>query len=380
MRYKAWFMEKSKKTQTLVTSLVGFLLYSTTTSAGEPDLAAILIPYRDDGAGKGAFYDHHTLQKLTNHPTVSDATEVQQNALKTHADTLSFKLSFGEKATETAKPLPGRSREVQEKAGLLVIPGRIRVNENDATRTQIEKKVIQNAINRGQPIIALCAGCWQLWDSYGGKTVNVSDHCYGGGMVRLDDKGRVTHNVQLHDILVQKNSLLADAMGFKTATLPKDQDAFKLLVNSVHWKAPDQSLIPPALTVCATTKRDPKVTVFTRQSMPMLPQEDTAEAFESTFGAPVLGVQWHPEAYNSDDKALHKNRKNPHFLPEKHIALLCYMAKAGDAYQAKCRMLAELKNKPKGTFTESTEETKNNTAVAPCPIDEVTGELRKVAL
>ena len=51
--------------------------------------------------------------------------------------------------------------------------------------------------------------------------------------------------------------------------------------------------------------------------------------FESNMGAPILGIQWHPEGYNGDGAPVHKN-------------LLNYMRLAGDAYAAKRNMLKEL--------------------------------------
>lgn len=48
-----------------------------------------------------------------------------------------------------------------------------------------------------------------------------------------------------------------------------------------------------------------------------------------TMGAPTLGIQWHPEAYNSDGSVNSTQHRN----------ILRYMAKAGDAFCAKRDML-----------------------------------------
>jgi hypothetical protein len=51
---------------------------------------------------------------------------------------------------------------------------------------------------------------------------------------------------------------------------------------------------------------------------------NAVEAFETRHGAPMLGLQWHPEAYNPDQPEYHANRN-----------VMNFMARAGDAYEAR---------------------------------------------
>jgi hypothetical protein len=62
------------------------------------------------------------------------------------------------------------------------------------------------------------------------------------------------------------------------------------------------------------------------------PEDNVIEAVEMCYGAPMLFIQWHPEAFNADDPdgKYHRN-------------ILTYMAKAGDTYYYKQKMLLELK-------------------------------------
>lgn len=95
-------------------------------------------------------------------------------------------------------------------------------------------------------------------------------------------------------------------------------------VNSVHSVAPvaaPNDSILKQFEVAAVSVPDPQNLRKNREGNVYAPQSDTIEAFESKFGAPVVGVQWHPEAY---------------FWKEKesrcHRSLLLFMAKAGDAW------------------------------------------------
>ena len=180
---------------------------------------------------------------------------------------------------------------------------------------------------RGQPILAVCAGSWRLWEALGGKLEEVSDHSYGGGMIRLNEMGKIGYNKQIHRIKVESNTLLNDIMNISKET---DRPS----VNSVHWKAPSEKKIPSLVRVSAKAVADNKIAPNTRQGTQMKPQNDTIEAFENQYGAPLLGIQWHPEAYTKND--------SDEMTPDKHIAILEFMAKAGQAYHHKRLMLKEL--------------------------------------
>lgn len=306
----------------------------------EPGLSLAFIPYRSEKGGKAAFYDHYTFQKLTGHGSFSDANPDQLKEFREYLSEIDVNLSMGDLDPSTKRLLPFTKANAEEDAGLLLIPGRSRANEFDPERTQRENESLQRAMNRGQPILAICAGCTQLWEKCGGRSIAVKDHNYNGGMLRLGKGGRTVYNVQIHDVVIQKNSLLSNAMGLNETSNPSGD--FEILVNSVHWKSPDESSLPSSLLVCARTKKNPEITLKSRQSTLMSPQENTVEAFESRFGAPILGIQWHPEGYNADDLTHPSNKKNRNFAPKAHIQLLCFMAQAGDAYRAKRRMLREL--------------------------------------
>eukprot|EP01130_Rhizamoeba_saxonica_P014780 TRINITY_DN6492_c0_g1_i1.p1 TRINITY_DN6492_c0_g1~~TRINITY_DN6492_c0_g1_i1.p1 ORF type:complete len:128 (-),score=11.96 TRINITY_DN6492_c0_g1_i1:55-438(-) len=64
-----------------------------------------------------------------------------------------------------------------------------------------------------------------------------------------------------------------------------------------------------------------------RRGTTMETQTDTIEAFETKYGSPCIGVQWHPEAYYG-------------YKDQTHLELINYMVLAGEAYIAKRSFLA----------------------------------------
>lgn len=312
----------------------------------------LVISYRGHESskdGEGMLFDHMRLQDLTKFPTrtlvpentsvVRNATEVFKNALKVHPS----RLLFGER-DENLITYP---ENVQECAnlGLLIIPGRAKAVENEPIRLAHEYNIIRGALNRGQPILGICAGSWRLyeqlymwtkspnkmnvnavdlssWHNLNNTLIDVKDHSYNGGMIRLDANGvQSSYNVQIHDITIKQNSMLNIAMNiFGTET-----------VNSVHWKAVNKDKLPGNVQICAEAMKCPTIHVNTRQGVKMNPQEGIAEAFENVHGVPLLGVQWHPEAYS---------------INTSHAKLINYMVLAGNAYAAKRQMLRDLETNP----------------------------------
>ncbi len=316
----------------------------------EPESAPIQISYREEGSthkGKGSFYDHWTMRLRTGHnTTVTLPGGWNTELLSNYSRTAVLSLSFDNGAW---LPIPA-VQDVSDHTGhgLLLIPGRARETRNDQARLNHEQQIIKAALLRGRPILAICAGSWQLWAGLGifgnggGGLVEVNDHNHGSGMPRLPETGgsRITHNGLVHRIDVDPDSLLARAM---LGRENYGNDMHAVPVNSVHWMAPDATH-PPQLPlvnnennvrIAAACVQDNNLAPDSRQGHQMQPTPNSVEAFELKHGAPTLGVLWHPEAFNQGD--------NADRMPRLHINMLRFMAFCGDAYMAKQRMLVELK-------------------------------------
>lgn len=310
-----------------------------------PKISYILIPYRNDGQGKGAFYDHFTLQKLTDHPTAFDPNPKELKNFHAYLEDSEIELPFNS-GNDTEAPnlkrlgTPSRIEDVESRTGLLVIAGRLRVLEDDSTQNQREDLWIKKARNRGQPILALCAGSWRLWEAYQGKCKPVHDHCYGGGMLRLSPNGQVKYNAQIHGVELDRDSLVSRAM---TENGTETEENLIFMVNSVHWKSVDDSEVPQELKVIGRSVKLDDICIKTRQGTRMSPESATVEAFESSWGAPTVGIQWHPEGYNLDDQKHHQRKNSQYFKPAEQIRLLRYLAQAGDAYAHKRGMILQLR-------------------------------------
>jgi len=311
--------------------------------------APIVISYRGHATEKdaqGMLFDHMRFQQITQFPsrTLVPADQALEKkieglflgVLKHHP----AKLPYGEQNKDkiTYPPFVTSSAD----AGLLVIPGRVRAVEDEPIRLVHEYQVIRSALNRGQPILAVCAGTWRVWEQMvvwtkypnemnlfarnlsdwheKNKTlVDVKDHNYNGGMIRLDSQGiQAVYNVQIHDIVVQPNSMVG---------APLKSQNYRTTANSVHWKAVNPQKGPKNVTVSAISATNPSLQKKSRQGEWMQPEKDVAEAFESTFGAPIMGLQWHPEGYKTTEAGGF------------HSKLVKFMAQAGSAYAAKRAML-----------------------------------------
>ena len=181
--------------------------------------------------------------------------------------------------------------------GLLYVPGRLHDTEDEPLRAAHEQDIIKKAMLRGQPILAVCAGAWRLWEQ-GASLSNpsltaaalrntlspVKDHAYKR-MMSITTSGRVGYNVDLHFVVVEPGSMLHAATAQCT----------KFTANSVHWKSPDETQTPAVFTISAISKGDSSMTQKSRQGIVLRPEEGKVEAFEAIRGSPTLGIQWHPE-------------------------------------------------------------------------------------
>lgn len=308
---------------------------------GTPLQSPIEIPYRDEGNGQGPFYDHYTLQRATGYPTLIGRTGITVRELSRTVEQNQYSLPYGDKKY-SRKNIPPECWYPGEDKGLLVITGRARDTEQKRPEVYKERKeyetaAIKNALRTGRPILAICAGSWRLLEVCGGQTVDVKGHCNRSGMPRKIANGTIGYNMEVHRIQIEPTSFLAEAMGYiksQEALAQNPNIRIQPAVNSVHWAAPSRRNFPGYLRVAASSLRDDQIAPELHKTGNQFEVEaNTIEAFESQFGAPVFGIQWHPEAYE----------KNATGQP--HHRLLKYCAQAGETYAARQRMLREYKVK-----------------------------------
>jgi len=311
--------------------------------------SSIVVSYRghlNDKDGKGMVFDHMRIQRITNVSTRVLLPKVNDPLVGDAINGL-FKLALEDNPShapllfgyqEENVVIPESLTEPSEQ-GVIIVPGRVRgVLEEEPIRLAHEFKIIKDALNRGQPIIGICAGSWRVWlqclswiknpsntnsvqwrNEKDASLVDVRDHNYNGGMLRLNNDGiSCGYNKEIHDVV------------FTHSTLKQICGVERMPVNSVHWKAVNPLSVMSNFRVSAVSAINPDIIINTRQQTLMQPQENSVEAFESIQGCPIMGIQWHPEGYN--DKTPHAN-------------ILHYMAKAGHAYSAKRKMLAQFKTK-----------------------------------
>lgn len=297
--------------------------------------ANIDVAYRDDGTvrGTGAHFDHRTIQLIAKVPTVianlTDTTAHLSEYMENH---VGLRLPFVENQ-EDPHGAPRVVTNPESLDGLLFLPGVPRsIKESShqfAPRIEQNNLLIQDAINRGKPILAVCGGSWALWQFFGGELVPVKDHC-ASRMPNLNRQGTVGYNTQIHRIELQNDGyILKAAMAYEQY---QEQNPFPA-VNSVHWLAPGGE-IPQGLDISARSLFDEALAPQNRHQQQMHPEENVIECFESSYGAPILGVVWHPEAYTNNTK--------DEFFPQQHQGIIRYMAEASRTYKIKQQVNREL--------------------------------------
>ncbi len=309
------------------------------------ELAPIIIAFRDDTNGKGATYDHYTVQHITDHPTERSVPPgLDPTVLETYINGQGYNLLFGNE-NEHGKRIPPLCEESYD-GGLLIIPGRrdahLTVDENPSykCRKPHEQRALKQAYLRGQPVLAICAGSWELWELFGGTITDVHNHQHLP-MLTLIPSGMIENSLQAHEVSITKESILAKAMGSYAPTIS---------VNSIHGKAADERSLPDQFIITARTSAD-----LLHGEVETSEQDDaqqshielsTVEAFETKHGAPMLGLQFHSEGYYTTAPTTNDIR---------HMNIVRYMAKAGDAYQAKRRMLRQITEFSEPTAYDITE-------------------------
>lgn len=257
----------------------------------------IAISYRDEGVGKGAFFDHFTVRKMTGWLT-QIAIEHPKHPL-VFSSYINGRAGLGAYGLPLSTDLPLIAGDDARNAAFIYLPGFTRESDtNNSTfhqaRLSFEKELIRKAIYRGQPVLAVCAGSWTLWQAYGGELVDVADHNYGGAMPRLSKiTASVCNNKMIHRVRPENNTFLASAMG----------NHHDVAVNSVHWKAVNAASVGLSrnIQISAKSVKDDGLAPNSRQGHHMQPEE-CSEAFETICGVPMVGVQWHPEAFNPEEE------------------------------------------------------------------------------
>jgi gamma-glutamyl-gamma-aminobutyrate hydrolase PuuD len=313
------------------------------TKYGNAPSARVIVSFRQEQgrAMHASFYDHYTLRKITGRDTlnaISPAMNAEQIAESVDKFAMYINDSenphtLGLDDEPSARVVPALTYDTAKDGGLIIIPGHRRFpkpGEYYDERAQYEYKLINDARMRGQPILAICGGSWKLWQSYGGELGSVEGHV-SPSMPTIVADGSVGNNPQIHSIEIMDGTILKASMGWRNG----DNLTQIAQVNSIHWDAPvANELVLELVDINAITKESSDMSNDSNLSL------GTIEGFEAKFGAPCVGTLWHPEAYyktrydDTDDEQTFKKQLN----------LITYMAKAGDAYQAKQRMLEEFQN------------------------------------
>ncbi|KAG2382560.1 hypothetical protein C9374_005140 [Naegleria lovaniensis] len=230
----------------------------------------------------------------------------------------------------------------EKNIGLLIFTGHTRNTTDTYTdpeillRFQFENHLLKKALLRGQPVLSICSACWRLWKHLGGVVdgiSNITDQQHTNGMVTISN-GQIVKNQNFeHELLldiVHSSDICeptqlplpsSNVSILKSALFKKQSDQLAIInVNSMHWMAPKYEL-----------ENEEKSDYFKLVDVTAVSLPDfSIEAFELRYGSPVVGCQWHPEAYVAN------NRR------EEQENLLKYMSLAGETFLLKQACLQQL--------------------------------------
>lgn len=212
-------------------------------------------------------------------------------------------------------------------------------------RSAFEKQMIQRAKTLGMPVMSVCAGTWSLVDAYGGEVETLPEN--ERRLHKAEDR-EDTWTLS-HDLATQKGTVL-DSFSRGRNTNPESHRGRRRAhtvhdVNSTHWavvKADERGKL---------TARDPKA-LDPNDSLEVgawakgdgVPK--SVEGVSSKSGAPVLGLQWHPESYLPNMPGEVKGRSKRE--QEKSVnakRLFTAMGQAAQTYKNKRSVVAEIKQR-----------------------------------
>lgn len=226
-----------------------------------------------------------------------------------------------------------------------------------SARASSELDLIEKARYLGMPILAFCGGSWRLLQSYGGQTIEVGSLTNDGKIqatpARFNGPLNKRHagNMQnvasefQHGVDVVKGTMLGGALTTPTAQKPTGPalktsqrvptGPVSLEANSVHWavaregsmgKLPSEANAP-----FQGLESSNQLQVNARDSGPA----KTVEGFETRHGAPVVGMQWHPEYMLPTKSPVEGETGAQTNSRQVNYQAIRYILEAGAAYQVR---------------------------------------------
>lgn len=297
------------------------------------------IVWRNDGDGKGAFWDHYSLQMYFQncetyiiqwgpiaHSLEDYVTKTFPSQLELTSDHLN-KLKVEELVELCAQRNLNTSPKTKDtlidrlvkgypqlrhfpkvidcdNVDVIVIAGVERKSDEDARRAFEEHLVLR--YKGTKCIIMLCGGMWRL-SAFGFKVESADFHA-NSKMISLNTSGAVLYNTSIHEVIIQVNETTK-------AIWPSMNESFTFEVNSVHSEGflsmSDELLQSLELDIIAYSGSPVLINGVIRQNRAKQDMVSVhcieALCSKPRETPPLLAIQWHPEAYF--DKTL----PNPHY-------------------------------------------------------------------
>ena len=239
---------------------------------------------------------------------------------------------------------PGNAKHhIKNVSGIFIPGGQDREKDGSPEKTSREKyemALIKAARNRGMPMMAVCGGSRSLARGYGAKEQSLSKAV--AKIHKKSGQAEMAHPINLRDPNLPKidESVREDEHTIVGGAAPKGAPGISM-VNSTHEKsiAHVEGQIEPVNRLPGTGERELMTTAWSPALKDKGPETAFPEAFETRYGAPVVGLTSHPEAMHSDEETRAKTPEDAQIWSDN---LFHGFAQSMQAYDAKQAVNAEL--------------------------------------
>ncbi len=261
----------------------------------------ILITFRDEARGMGAYFDHFNIQRITGRKTEISlppnwSTQIFYDAIN--------KQELKLPQNNDKDTYPAISKNHPDEFGLMIIPGYSNITPEKRpqvhqSRIEHEKAMINHARQTGNPVLAICGGLWTLAEAIGGNLKPSQNH--RGSMPELLNTGEIHlgNRPHIHPLFVIPQTKLAQLMGYPQLSA----QLYQTKALSVHWQAVAE--LPKGFKASAFATR-------AGTEIEAIENEDN----HST----IIGIQGHPEAMRENHPGLTEPAQRHHALINNLVA------------------------------------------------------------
>lgn len=188
------------------------------------------------------------------------------------------------------------------------------------SRDPFETALIEKAMTLGIPVLAVCAGSWRLLETFGGEVRELNEEEYAlhgkrGWAGSHGLEADTTKRGLIPDAMIEAKAPSQEAKktarnAFSDPEKGRPASYTSSGANTTHWAVANTITTDKGKQELKRHDKGMRTPADLLDVMVTEPGTQTVEAFESKFGAPIIGTQWHPESFNPGMKGLKEKYKD----------------------------------------------------------------------